>query len=223
MKLTLLCNAGIALETDSAMLLVDLPNRNAPPFYPLPESTWLEILNRVPPYDKVCGVWITHDHPDHCNREKLREYEKKWPSIPVFFPGASHVRGKGSLGPFRIQYQRFPHAPIPDPPPHVVTWVEAEGCGIYLAADAALDPQQHRSFLHGRKADVAVWNSMYLSRPETRALLAEAACRNLIYHMPAQRPDEEGLWAKLEKNMARYGSELKTVTVLDRYPTEIEI
>lgn len=223
MKLTLLCNAGIALETDSAMLLVDLPNQNVPPFYPLPDETWESILNRQPPYDKVCGIWITHNHPDHCDLEKLHCYKRRWPEVPVFIPETTHVRGRGAVGPYQMQYQRMRHAPIVNPPPHVVTWIEVEGKSVYLAADAVLDPLEHRSFIRGRKADVAIWNSMFLSRPETRTLMGETARRNLIYHMPAERSDHAGLWAKLEKNFERYGPELETVTVMERYPTTIEI
>ena len=53
MKITLLCNAGLALETDDAMLLVDLPNAPLEPFYTLPEHTWQQILNREKSFDKV--------------------------------------------------------------------------------------------------------------------------------------------------------------------------
>ena len=223
MKLTLLCNAGLALEAENAMLLVDLPNQAFPPFYALPDDLWERILDREPPYDRVCGFWFTHDHPDHCDLDKVRAYQQRWPEIPVFLPEEKMVRGTVNIGPFRMEYRRMPHAPIPDPPPHVVTWVTAGERSVYLAADAVLDADAHRAFLKGRKADGAVWNSMYLSRPETRALLRETADRNFICHMPAQRPDSEGLWRKLEMNFKRFGPELETVTVWDAYPSETEI
>lgn len=223
MKLTLLCNAGLSLETEHGMLLVDLPNESFPPFAALPEGTWHQILNREPPYHKVCGFWFTHAHPDHCDREKLRAYQRRWPEVPVFLPGWNHVRGRVEVGPFRISYQRMNHAPILDPPPHVISWIEAEGKSVYLAADAELNVEQHRAFIHGRTADAAFWNSMYLSRAETRALLRDASKQTYIYHMPTERPDADGLWRKLERNMERYGAELSNVKILDQIPAVIEL
>ena len=219
MKLTILCNAGLALETDGAMLLVDLPNAPLEPYYTLPEETWRQILERRPPYDKVCGFWFTHEHPDHCCREKVEEYLTHWPGTPCFFPEDFLPEGEVRMGPFTMEYRRMEHAPIPEPPLHVVTLIHTGEGSVYLAADAALDTQTHRSFLRGRRCHAAVWNSMYLSRPETRALLTDAAERSFICHMPAMRPDGFGLWRKLERNLQRYGDALTNVKVWDTYPT----
>lgn len=223
MKLTLLCNAGLALETENAMLLVDVPNQEFAPFFTLPDVTWQTILKRQPPYDKVCGLWFTHNHPDHCDVEKVQEYCRCWSEIPMFLPNEATNAGLVKMGPFTLEYQRVDHAPIPQTPPHVVTWITVGERSLYLAADAALDVNVHRAFLRGRRADVAIWNSMYLSRPDTRALLREVSSRNYICHMPAQRPDNAGLWRKLELNFQRFGSELAGVTVWDTYPSEINI
>lgn len=223
MKLTLLCNAGLALETEGAMVLVDVPNGQQPPFYTIPDALWQQIFDRIPPYDRVCGLWITHDHPDHCHRQKLMAYHARWPQVPVFLPDYFPATGKVHMGPFVMQYRRVDHAPIVDPPVHVVTLVQVGERTIYLPADAALDPQPHREFLQGRVCDAAVWNSMYLSRPENRQLLRETAKRNFIYHMPEEKPDSWGLWKKLAHNLQRYGPELQSVTVLDQYPSTVEL
>lgn len=221
MTITFLCNAGLALETDRAVLLVDVPNQDSKPFYPLPEDEWQKILSRQPPYDKVCGMWFSHTHPDHCDMEKVRNYQQRWPDIPVFLPDQTNVRGCCKIGPFHIEYQRFDHAPIPNAPPHVVTWINAGGKTLYLAADAALDPEGHRRFLRGRRADIAVWNAMYLSRAETRILLAEAASRSIIYHLPLRSADTCGIWKKTDSNLTRYGKELFMVRILDHYPMTV--
>ena len=126
------------------------------------------------------------------------------------------------MGPFYISYRRVDHAPLPEVPPHVVSWIETGEGSVYLAADAALDLTQHRSFLGDKKADIGIWNSMYLSKPETRALLHDAAHKNYIYHMPANRPDSWGLWKKLELNYQRYASELENVIIWDTFPSTIE-
>lgn len=221
MKLTLLCNAGLALETSDSMLLVDLPNREFAPFFTLPEPVWERILARIPPYDKVCGFWFTHNHPDHCNWDKVHVYQNRWPQVPVFLPDDFTQTGTVAMGSFRMEYQRMDHAPIPDAPPHVVTWLTAGGKSLYLAADAALDVNAHRAFLRGRRADAAVWNSMFLSRTDTRELLREVSSRNYIYHMPAEKPDITGLWRKVDLNFKRFADELDGVTVWDCYPSEV--
>lgn len=208
----------MALEADNSVLLIDVPNQKSEPFFPLPEHEWQRILFRQPPYDKVCGMWFSHRHPDHCDLEKVRMFQQRWPEIPVFIPEQTNVRGCFRIGPFNMEYQRFDHAPIPDPPPHVVTWITAEGRSLYLTADAALEPTLHRSFLRGRRADVALWNAMYLSRPETRVLLTEAADRSIIYHLPLRSTDTSGIWKKTDSNLKRYGKELPTVSLLDHYP-----
>ena len=223
MQLHLLCNAGFLLKAEEASLLVDAPNRTHPPFYTLPSQVWQEILDRRPPYDHVCGLWFSHNHPDHCDLDKARDYLTKWPDAFCFVPEEKHIRGKGKAGPFEIEYQRVNHAPIPMAPPHVVTWIKAGEKSVYFPSDAELNCEVHRNFLKNRKADVAIWNSMYLSKEDTRQLMTETAGRNFICHMPQQRPDEGGLWRKLEKNLERFGEELQNVTIVDHYPFKIEI
>ena len=223
MKLTLLCNAGLAIETEDAMLLVDLPNTPLEPFYTLPEEIWQQILNRQPPYDKVCGFWFTHLHPDHWNREKVEEYCRRWPEIPCYMPQERIIKGKVSIGPFAIRFQRMDHAPIANAPPHVVTMITTGEGSVYLPADAVLDAEQHSCFLGGIQCDAAVWNAMFLSQPETRELMHNAAKRSFVYHMPAQKPDSMGLWRKLEKNLQRHGSELVGVVIWDMYPSSVII
>lgn len=223
MKLTLLCNAGLAVETEDAMLLVDVPNQEIAGFYRLPDELWQKILDHVPPFDKVCGFWFTHDHPDHFDRIRMEQYLARWPGTKVFLPDVLTQGGRARIGPFVMEYKRIDHAPIAGAPPHVVCRIEAGEKSVYISGDAALDEQAHRAFLRGRKSDAAVWNSMYLSRPDTRALLKDAADRNFICHMPQARPDGMGLWRKLEVNFTRYAEELHTVTVWEQYPSQAEI
>lgn len=224
MHITLLCNAGLAIECDGSVLLVDLPNCDLPPFAWLAQGEWRRILDQMPPYDRVCGIYYSHNHPDHCDTLRLEEYRKRYPEIPVFFPDDRPFKGTAVMGPFVISYERIDHAPMDAPaPPHVVSWIRANGTCIYIAADAKLDPDAHRAFLKGRVADGAFWNAMYLSRPETRLLMKESAVNNWIYHMPDQNPDPYGIWKKCNNNLARYPEDLKMVHILSEYPSEIEL
>jgi glyoxylase-like metal-dependent hydrolase (beta-lactamase superfamily II) len=222
MNITLLCNAGVALECDGETLLVDLPNCDLPPYYPLPDSVWNQIMEGEKPYDHVCGIFFTHDHPDHMQKEKLEAYRLTHPEVPIFAPDFCNQAGVLEMGPFRIRWALMPHAPLPWPlPAHAVAWIEAEGECLYIASDAALDVSAHDSFLRAQKADIAIWNAMYLSRTETRELMHRTADRNYIYHMPADYDDELGMWRKCRANLRRYPDELKGVIIMDRYPYRI--
>lgn len=222
MRITLLCNCGLAVECSGAVLLVDVPNGSAPPFYRLPADAWQRILDRRPPYDRLAGIYITHLHPDHCDLEALRAFQRRWPDVPCLLPSEAAPRGAVNLGPFAVEYAAFPHAPIANPPLHRVTWIRAGAQSIYLAADAALEPEAHRAFLRGRRADAAFFNAMYLSRPETRRLLGEAAAQCCIYHMPREGEGLE-IWAKCRRNLERYPEALAQVRVLGSYPTVLEL
>lgn len=223
MRIMLLCNAGLAIEYQNKILLVDVPNSETAPFAEISEEIWEKILHRDSPFDCVCGLYFTHIHSDHYDLKKVREYQTKWPDIPCWIPDGTPC-GELRMGPFQIGYRHVAHAPMDEPvPEHVVSWIAAGEKTVYLAADAALDPEYHWAFLNGRVADAAFWNSMYLSRPETRALLNGASARNYIYHMPQADPDGYGIWKKCKNNLARYSDELQSVRVLKRYPTILEI
>lgn len=223
MKITLLCNAGLALTCEGETLLIDAPNGEMEPFFAIKEDLWQKITGNRSPFENVCGLYFTHDHPDHYDRKKVEEYLTRCPETPVFLPAENMEQGSVTMGPFKISYQQLDHAPMEEKtPPHVVTWIQAGTQSVYIAADAKLDTESHRAFLGEKKADIAFWNSMYLSQPQTRQLLRDAAVRNYIYHMPENDPDGYGLWRKCDRNLQRYGDELKTVTVVRCYPYEID-
>ena len=219
MQITLLCNAGLALKHENSVLLVDALNGQTDPFCALKEEIWQKILNREAPFENVSGLYFTHEHLDHYDTDKVEAYLKRWPQTPVFIPSRQNTNEILKFGMFEIQACYLDHAPMDEPtPPHVVSWIRAGDESVYISADAKLDVNAHRAFLSGRKADVAFWNSMYLSQPATRLLLKDTARKNYIYHMPENRPDNFGLWRKCEKNLQRYENELDTVTVIDQYP-----
>lgn len=224
MRIMLLCNAGLAIESENEILLVDALNVTEQPFVGISDESWEHILNRKSPFDRVCGLYFTHLHPDHCDVRKVKQYQSKWPDIPCWIPDETTQHGALHFGSFVVEYGRVSHAPMDEPlPDHVVTWITAGEKRIYIAADAALNTEPHREFMGGRTADAAFWNSMYLSRQETRSLLADTTARNYIYHMPEENPDGYGIWKKCNNNLKRFRDELKTVRVLKRYPTVIEI
>ncbi len=221
MRITLLCNAGLAVESRGEVLLIDLPNEALMSFYRLPDDTWKRICQRQTPYDGVCGFYFTHAHPDHYDSSRLNDYCRIWPDTPVVIPSGD--AGTISLGVFTVEYAKVDHAPTGQiDPPHFVGWITDGEKSIYLPADAKLDCEAHRAFLKGREADVGFWNAMFLSRPDTRALLRESAKKTYIYHMPKKEGYGEAVWQKYRKNLERYPDELKDFVLMEQNQ-EIEL
>lgn len=215
MKITLMCNAGLMIQVQESSILIDLPNKYCDPYYALTDEIWGKIKSKEYPYNTVRGFFFTHNHSDHFDKDRFSGYELD--EQFYFMPSAQTQHGCISLEEWQIEYQRIAHAPIENAPPHVVAYITAEDKSVYIAGDAALECEAHKLFLNGRKADVAFWNAMYMSRAETRKLMAETAEKNFIYHMPSGE-DQFGIWAKCRKNLQRYPNELNKVTVINEYP-----
>lgn len=216
MNIRLLCNAGFEIECDDGVLYVDSPNAVSHPFYSLPDGIWSEICN----HPRVRGFCFTHNHPDHYDQERLCSYIKSNPQTPVFLPNDQTGQGIVQMGAYTIEYCNIEHAPIPMAPPHASLLVSVEGKRIYFSGDSILDAERHRDFLNGRKVDIAIWTPMYLSYPATRDLMNDVANKNYICHMPPKAHGAE-YWKKCEKNMLRYSDDLRSVQVLENYPSDI--
>lgn len=215
MEISFICNAGLMLRYADHTLTIDAPNSLCLPYYRLPDEEWKRICER----ENICGFFFTHDHPDHLDRTRLHQYLSEI-DLPCFCPDADVSEGKIDIGPFTIEYHCFEHAPLPVVPPHVVALISAGETSVYIAADSKLDVSMHRNVLKGRRVDAAIWNAMYLSRTETRMLMNEVSDKNFVYHMPL-KPDTSGIWNKCERNFERYRDQLKNVTVIGAYPTNI--
>ena len=224
MKITLVSSCGLVLEQDGSTLLIDALNKQFRCYYGLPPEAFAKMLAGEPPYDAVCGVLFTHAHPDHYSASRTEQLRAAC-GAPVFLPQPNTPeRLMMQLGPFTVECSRFPHIPVPGmaEAPHAVYWISAAGKSIYVTADAQIDTERHRAILHGRRADAAFWNGQYLSHPETRELLLEAAVKNYIYHIPVDEKDVCGIRRKCERSMARFGAELPNVSLLEQYPSSLE-
>lgn len=226
MTVTLLCNCGLLLECGNLKLLIDAPNGPQAPFYEFPDTQLQKLIEAQPPYDGALALAFTHTHPDHFCRDKLRRVLDARPQLQVLLPDAATPdAGKIRLGGFTVEFHRFAHTPVPA---HLMTehFVLLVACGaerVYITSDAAPDASLHRSVLAGRRCSAAFWNGQYLSHAATRALLQEASEKNYVYHVPVDPTDMSGVRRKCERNLQRFASELGGVTVLDRYPSTIQI
>ena len=191
LKITLLCNAGLMLDNGTDVLLVDVPNRQCPPFYCLPEETWKQILLQEKPYERICGLCFTHNHPDHCFMGAVRKLLALRDELPVFLPEKHGEAGTINMNGFEISYGRIPHAPLDgNEPIHTVLLIRAGEKTVYITGDANADASLHRGFLQNKKVDAAFWISTYLSKSETRTLLQDISEKNFIYHMPEKQTDK---------------------------------
>lgn len=223
MRLTLVSSCGLVLESAGQTLLVDALAKNFRCFYGLPMEEYRRMLDAQGPYATLCGVICTHAHPDHYNATRTGALCAAR-GIAAFVPeDRTPPELHMQMGPFAVEYHSIPHTPVAgwDTVANGVFYITDGSRSVYLTADAAPEVQRHRQILHGRRVDAAFWNGQYLSQALTRELLRETAEKNYIYHIPIDAEDVSGIRRKCEKNMTRFAQELRSVTLLERYPTEI--
>lgn len=226
MKITLVCNCGLLFEAQGHRILIDGLNSPLAPFYELPQADFEAVLKGEAPYDGPLAIGFTHTHADHFCRDKLRRVLEARKDVRSFVPDASTPeQGRAKFGPFAVEFHKFVHTPVPENLwcEHYVLLVEAEGKRVYVTADAAPDAARHREILNSRRCDAAFWNGQYLSHPQKRELLREVSDRNYVYHIPLDPIDASGIRRKCERNMERFPQELEGVTLLEQYPSELDV
>ena len=219
----LLCSTGLAFTYDGATLLVDVLNGKYGSFYQIPPETARAVATGQRPYDHVVGLLYSHLHPDHYDQNLNTEFLRYHPGVTTFFPTPETPdTGVLHMGPFTVRYGYLEHTPCDYTwAKHYVFLISAGDVTVYLTTDARLVPEEHLAFLNGCRADSAFFNAMYLSHPETRQLMTEAASQTYIYHMPRPELDHSGICRKAALNFQRYPQELRTVTLLEQYPTTL--
>ena len=224
MKITLLCNCGLAIESSGKTLLIDALTGELPPFYRAPEQVRQDILAGRGAYKSVCGLLFTHLHPDHFDRDAAEEFAKNHPDALLYIPNRRESAPETlQAGPFAVELHRVRHTPVPGYGRSTVDVMRvcAEGKSVYIASDCAPEAAIHESVLAGRQTDAAFWNGeMLLYKPE-RESLSRFAANNYIYHIPLAETD--GLRRKLERILARYPDECAGVTLLGTYPAELTL
>lgn len=225
LQAVLLSSTGIAFTYGDSTLLVDVLNGKYGSFYQIPAATAESVVAGLPPYDHVDGLIYSHLHPDHYDQQRNTEFLRHHPSVRTFFPTPETPdRGILQAGAFQVRYGYLEHTPCDYTwAKHYVFWITVGDTHVYLTTDARLSVEEHLAFLEGRQADFAFFNSMYLSHPETRRLMTQAARRTFIYHMPEPETDRSGICRKAALNFRRYPEELRSVTLLEQYPSVLHL
>ena len=224
MKITLLCNCGLAICSGGKTLLVDALTQELPPFYRAPEIVRRAIIEGTGAYSAVCGLLFTHLHPDHFDRAAAEAFAKNHPDALVYCPNRRvPAPERLSAGVFTLELHRVRHTTVAGYGKSTVDamLLTAEGKTVYIASDTAPETAIHEKVLAGRRVDAAFWNGeMLLYKPE-RESLSHFAAKNFIYHIPPA--EEDGLRRKLERLTERFPAECESVTLLGEYPSAVTL
>ncbi|MCI8525791.1 MAG: hypothetical protein HFF17_07695 [Oscillospiraceae bacterium] len=225
LQAVLLSSTGLFFSCGTSSILVDVLNGAFRCFRAVDAGTARAVILGEPPYDQVDGIFYSHLHPDHYDQASNAAFLRRHPGISAFFPQADTPdHGVVHTGAFTVEYQYLEHVPCDYAwAKHYVFLISAGGTSVYLTTDAGLAVEGHRAFLGGRPVDYAFWNAIYLSYPQTRRLLREAAAKTYIYHMPEPAGDTSGICRKAARNFARYPEELAACTVLTQYPSALSL
>ncbi len=225
MTATLLCSAGLCFRCGASAVLVDALNQPFRGFKGIPDETAERIIAGKAPFEHIDGLFYTHLHPDHYDKARNDAFLARHPGVKAFIPTPETPdHGIIKAGEFTLEYQALEHIPCDyERVKHYVLLLTAEKRTVYLAGDASLDPAAHRAFLAGRRTDYAFFNAVYLSYPETRALLRETREHTFIYHMPEAETDKSGILRKVARNYERYPNELNDIVTIAKYPTELKL
>lgn len=95
---TLVANAGLLLEYDGTVLLLDgIYGREGHPFSTPTEATRQKLLDAAHPFERIDYLLFTHAHPDHFSAELTLEFLRHRQVKGVFLPDTRSVRESGLI------------------------------------------------------------------------------------------------------------------------------
>ncbi len=221
MRITLVSSCGLVLEQDGSALLIDALNKQFRCYYGLPPEVFecWQASRPMTPSAASClptrTPTITAPAAGAAPRGLRRagfpsaaEHagapdDAAWPVYGRMQPLSAHPRSG---------YGRSPARCILD-----LHCRKKHLCDC-RRADRHGTPPRHSAW---PPADAAFWNGQYLSHPETRELLLEAAVKNYIYHIPVDEKDVCGIRRKCERSMPASAQNSRT-SLLEQYPSSPE-
>ena len=87
MKCTFLANCGLHLEGENSSILIDAPNGTIDGFDSTTTNELCTMAAAEKPYDRLCGIFFTHLHPDHYDKKRLADLLRGHKNAVVFCPG----------------------------------------------------------------------------------------------------------------------------------------
>ena len=224
LKMTAVCNAGIYVEYQDSGLLIDGIASDYLGFTGLTEELYRQALGREALFRNLCGICFTHTHPDHCSPELVRQLHQRQPQLTVLQPDEkTPPKGCIQCGPFSVSYMETPHMPHTfEQVRHFVLLIHAGNETVYVAADAMIDAELHRTVLHDVNPDYIVINPVYLTVPSMVSFLAEKNPKAIfVYHIPADADDQTGMRRKAERSIKRCCDQLPPITLAAHHPQRL--
>ncbi|MBQ6798017.1 MAG: hypothetical protein IJP11_02130 [Oscillospiraceae bacterium] len=225
LKITSVCNAGVLIEYGQDSLLVDGIAQSYLGFTGLSDALYGQLQNREGIFSGLRGILFTHCHPDHYDALRFADIRKADPSLLSFVPDENtSSAGCIQCGPFSVYYTETPHMPHTfEQVRHFTLLICAGSQSVYIAADAMLDAELHRTILRGVQPDWIAVNPVYLTMKSTVDWLADSGARDiLIYHVPADPNDATGMRKKAERSIARCKDVLPRLHLPAQFPSRYE-
>ena len=218
-RITLICNAGIALELGRTTLWIDaLHNDKAPRFSTVSPELADRLIDggAVPPPDLLL---YTHCHRDHYSQGLTARALEKWPTAHAVLPREDFpnrqtvLTGEGCSLTFRglqLRFGRLTHqgedfAHIPN----YGVIINDHGFRILLAGDCTVDSDELEAFVGQEHIDLAILSFPWVTRPQGRETIDQLICpdRLVVFHLPFAEDD----WAGLRTHAAGWASYVRNI------------
>ncbi len=223
MKCTFLANCGLHLVGENSSILVDAPNGMIDGFDTTSQETLNGMMNAVPPYDRLRGLFFTHLHPDHYDKNRLSLVIGGHEDATLFLPKEVETSGVITAGDFTVHYFSLPHSGGSTyATENRVFLVECAGRRLYVCGDSEPQSQLHRQILEEYAPHAAIWNPNYVNFSRGRELLAMVE-RNYICHLPISSQDTLGIRRKCLSSFAQFAGDLVNTTCVLEQNLTVEI
>ena len=113
MKITLICNCGLALETGGQTLLLDALTQELAPILPRArEDRGGDHTRGGARTHRFAACFFTHLHPDHFDREAAEEFSARHENTLVYIPSRQPAPETVSVGNFTVELHRVRHTQV---------------------------------------------------------------------------------------------------------------
>lgn len=224
LRMTAYCNSGVLLEYNGHSILLDGLSADYSGFVGLSSADYVRIVEQTPPFDRLCGLFFSHRHPDHFDPKRVEQLKKQLPDCLFFIPD-QNISQNGCIqcGPFSVFYFETPHM-LPQEPEgcHVSFLIKAGTDRIYFTGDADSLPVLPQDSQCTCMADYMVANYTWVTAESTRALLSRIPLTKLfLCHLPENTPVASGIRRKAERCLKRHQNALPPSVLITHYPMRL--
>lgn len=196
---TLISNAGIALELNGHSIWIDALHTNqAAGFSTVSPALWAQVQALLPPPELI---FFTHCHSDHYSRQLTAQALGLWPAAKLILPqqdfaGQLLLSGREvrlSAGGLTLRFLRLPHEGGMDIQ-HYGLLLSSGGLHILISGDCETASPVLSQCLEGIPIDLAVLNFPWLTLRRGRRYLEDVLRPQhlFLYHLPFPEDDVNG-------------------------------